>query len=202
MLRKTLLLAALVLLAAAPARAAENKALPPAAQFVQKLGDQALVELTDKGLSREARESRARSLLTRHFDIQTIGRFALGPAWREATEAQKKEYMRLFEDMIIKTYTSRFEEYSGQSFQVDGAREDGDRDYIVSSRIIQKGGPPVLVDWRVRKKEGSFKIVDVIVESISMSVTQRSDFSAVIQRGGGKVEALLDSLRKRKNGGK
>lgn len=199
---KHLLLALACVIALASPAAAENKPLSPPAQFVQKLGDQALVELTDKTLGRAAREARAHTLLTRHFDIQTIGRFALGPAWREASEAEKKEYMRLFEDMIVKTYTSRFEEYSGQSFQVDGMREDGDRDHIVNSRILQKGGPPVLVDWRVRKKDGSFKIVDVIVESISMSVTQRSDFSAVIQRGGGKVEALLVSLRTRKNGGK
>jgi phospholipid transport system substrate-binding protein len=195
----TLLAWTVSVLIAPPARAESPvAALSPAGQFIQKLGDQALMELTDAKLPRATREARARTLLNTYFDVPTIGRFALGTYWRVATDAEKAEYVGLFEDMIVKTYTTRFEGYSGQSFKVDGAREDGEKDSIVSSRIVQKGGPPVMVEWRVRKKNGGMKVVDVVVESISMSVTQRSDFSSVIQSKGGKVSALLDSLRARK----
>jgi phospholipid transport system substrate-binding protein len=99
----------------------------------------------------------------------------------------------------VQTYSRRFAEYSGQYFKVTGTLppQEGSNDTIVSSLILQQNGPPVSVDWRVRDKGGSMKIVDVVVENISMSVTQRSDFSAVIQQGGGKVEALLASLRQR-----
>lgn len=189
---------AAALFAAPAAYAADNRAMSPAAEFVQKLGDRALLQLTDKNLPRAEREKRARTILRDGFDVPTIARFALGPYWREATDAEKKEYMDLFENMIVQTYTTRFEDYSGQSFKVDGSREDDERNSIVSSRILQNGGPPVNIEWHVRKKEGGLKVVDVIVENISMSVTQRDDFASVIQGGGGKVSALIDSMRKKK----
>jgi phospholipid transport system substrate-binding protein len=170
-----------------------------AVQFVQKLGDKALSSLTDKELAPADREKKVRELLRGYFDVQAIGKFALGTHYRTATEAQRSEYMTLFEDMIVKTYAQRFSEYSGQTFQVGKAvkREEGSKNTIVASKILQTDGPPVNVEWVVRNKDGQMKIIDVIVESISMSVTQRSDFAAVIQRGGGKVESLLQSMRER-----
>lgn len=164
--------------------------------FVQKMGDKALTSLTGKDISDEVRSQRVRTLLRDNFDIKTIGRFVLGPSWRTASDAQKQEYMGLFEDMIVETYAQRFKEYSGQSFKVSSADTLSDRDTLVKSTITQVNGPPVSVDWRVRSKSGSLKVVDVIVEDISMSVTQRSDFSSVINSGGG-MDGLIQSLRKR-----
>lgn len=168
-----------------------------AAAFVQKMGDKALSSLTAKDLPAAERESRVRSLLRTNFDVATIGRFALGTYWKDATPEQRTKYMGLFEDMIVKTYSQRFAEYSGQKFKVGKVLESSARDSVVDSQIIQDGGPPVSVQWRVRSKEGQLKVVDVIVEGISMGVTQRSDFGAVIQSGGGKVDSLLTSLEKR-----
>lgn len=182
----------------APALSADAKVGSPASAFVEGLGNEALSSLTIKDIPTAERERRVRALLRKNFDLQTISRFAMGTYWKTATEAEKKEYQALFEDMIVKTYARRFEEYSGQQFKVAGALKVDEKDSIVSSQILQQDGPPVNVEWRVRAKNGQIKVVDVIVESISMSVTQRSDFGAVIQRGGGKVEALLASLRDRK----
>ena len=53
------------------------------------------------------------------------------------------------------------------------------------------------VDWRVRPRGDGLKVIDVAVEGVSMSVTQRSEFSSVIQRGGGQIESLLQTLRQR-----
>src|SRR3972149_5080414 len=92
--------------------------------------------------------------------------------------------------MIVQTYTSRLEDFSGQKLKVDGSIPAGDRDFIVVSQFVQQDGPPVNLEWRVRTKDGGLlRIVDVVVEGVSMSVTQRSDFSAVIQNGGGGVVA-------------
>lgn len=177
---------------AQPAQAAD------AAAFIDSLGQKALSSLTTPDLDQAEREKRVRGLLRSYFDIDVIARFTLGPAWRSATDAQKSEYVKLFEKMIVKTYAQRFSEYSGQQMKVGRATEASERDTIVASQIIQKDGPPVAVQWRVRKKGGDIKIIDVIVEGISMSVTQRSDFNAVIQNGG--MEALLKSLRERTGG--
>lgn len=178
---------------ALPATAAKTN--DPAAAFVQSMGNKALTSLTAKELSGPVRAQRVRSLLRENFDIKTIGRFVMGPAWRDATEAQKAQYLDLFEDMIVKTYSRRFSDYSGQSFEVTGANKISDKDSMVKSRITQKDGAPVLVNWQVRNKGGSMKVVDVLVEEISMSVTQRSDFAAVIQSGG--IDGLIKTLKER-----
>ncbi|MDY0008996.1 MAG: ABC transporter substrate-binding protein [Bdellovibrionales bacterium] len=179
-----------------PAAAMAQKKTDPAVAFVQKMGDAALTELTDKGLKGAEREKRVRDLLRKNFDVQTIGRAALGTHWRSATEAQRKEYLSLFEDMIVRTYAQRFGEYTGQQFKVNSSKPTTNaRDTIVSSQVIQQGGPPLLIEWRVRNNDGQYKVIDVFIENISMMITQRSDFDAVIQRNG--IDGLLDSLRKR-----
>lgn len=165
--------------------------------FVKHLGDTALMSLTENTISRAERENRVRKILNDNFDVKTIGKFALGTYWRTATEEEKTSYMKLFEDMVVTTYTSRFEGYSGQTLEVGEAVATG-KDLVVASKIVQKDGPAISIDWRLReKKEGGLRIIDVIVEGVSMSVTQRSDFSSVIQQGGGKISYLIDVLKKR-----
>jgi phospholipid transport system substrate-binding protein len=164
-------------------------------QFVQKLGDVALSSLTDKTMSRAVREQHVREILESSFDIAAIGRFAMGTYWRDASETQRSEYLGLFENSLVTTYTNRFEDYSGQTLKVNGFIASGDTDSIVSSQVVQKDGPSVNVEWRVRKVGSNFKIVDVVVEGISMSITQRSDFTSVIQRSGNSIDSLLASLR-------
>lgn len=192
----TFIMALFLFAAAVPGNAFAKGADSAAGQFVQHLGDKALTSLTAKGLPQRERAGRVRTLLRENFDITTIGRFVLGTHYREATDAQRNEYFKLFEDMIVETYTQRFAEYSGQSFKVLSTEPGGGSDTMVKSQIIQPNGPPVDVDWRVRDKGGQLKIVDVLVDSISMSLTQRDDFDGVIQAGGGKIDALLDSMHK------
>ncbi len=177
-----------------PASAATDMASPT--EFVQRLGDTALMSLTSKNLSRKTREERVRKILDDNFDITAIGRFAIGPYWRTATDAQRDDYMKLFEDLIVETYTNRFEAYSGQTLKVSGARASGRDDYIVESRVIQKDAAPIGLEWRVRKEDGHLRIVDVIVAGVSMSFTQRADFMSVIQNEGG-LNGLIASLQKR-----
>lgn len=198
-LSRRLMIVGMALALLLPAGAAmADKRDDAAVSFVQKMGDIALTELTGKNITGKEREGRVRELLRKNFDVNAIGRFALGKHWNAATEAQRKEYLSLFEDMIVRTYAQRFGEYAGQQFNVKSAKAISERDSIVNSQVVQKDGPPVAVDWRVRNNAGNLKVIDVFIENVSMAITQRSDFDAVIQRGGGKVEALLESLRQRK----
>lgn len=169
----------------------------PSESLIQQLGQDAIGFLSDKSMSDDARKREFRRLLLSNFDMKTIGRFALGRYWRGASLEQRNEYLNLFEDMIIDVYSERFSEYSGQNLEIVGSRADGKKDMIVRSLVVSGRGSDITVDWRVRQKnDGSYKVIDVIVEGVSMSVTQRSDFSSVIQRGGGNIEVLLDHLRK------
>lgn len=188
-------LPAVTLVAATPAQA--QQATQPASDFVQKLGDRAIATLADPKINDAQAIEIFRQLLNENFDIQTIGRFVLGRYWNTATPEQQQEYMKLFERMIVEVYAERFNQYAGETFKVTGAQPAGERDAIVASQVLRPSGPPVNVAWRVRNRDGNFKIVDVVVENVSMSQTQRSEFASLIENNGGRFEALLDALRQR-----
>lgn len=166
-----------------------------AKNFINRVAENGIGFLENKEITQERRIARFRELLRNSFDMKTIGRFALGRYWRTATDAQKKEYLDLFQTMVVDVYSRRFNDYEGQNVEIKDARADGKADVIVTSVIVSEDTPEVQVDWRVRFKKDHYKIVDVIVEGVSMALTQRSDFSSVIQRGGGKIDVLLDHLR-------
>lgn len=181
-------------------KAEANDALSLGSQsLIQDIAKRGIGFLSDKSLTQAKREGEFRKLLNDNFDMETIGRFALGRHWKTATDVQKKEYQKLFNEMIVRVYTARFKEYDGQTLEVKTSRKDGaNTDAIVNTVLVPKAGEQaVVIDWRVRQKNGKFKVVDIIVEGVSMALTQRSDFASVIQRGGGDVEALLATLRKK-----
>jgi phospholipid transport system substrate-binding protein len=166
-----------------------------AQNFIESMAQRALDFLGDPDMPMELKKTSFRKLLEESFDMNTIGRFSMGRYWRVSTKQQKQEYLTLFRERVIDVYSGRFSEYKGQKFETRGFRAEGTKDTIVHSFIVPDSGPEVQVDWRVRYKDGSYRVVDVIVEGVSMSVTQRSDFSSVIQRGGGNVEVLINHLR-------
>lgn len=169
--------------------------LDGARTFLQDLADQALAVLARQDISDEQAVEEAQRLLRTGFDLQTIGRFVLGRYWNTATDDQRREYMALFERMVLTTYTSRFNEYEGSTFDVSEARAINERDMVIASVLNRPGAPPLNISWRVRQRSDGFQIVDVSVEGVSMAVTQRNDFASVIQRNGGRFEALLQRLR-------
>ncbi|NTU77125.1 MAG: ABC transporter substrate-binding protein [Alphaproteobacteria bacterium] len=178
--------------------AVEAAAATPQGKFIQGLGDKAIAILANKSLSPDERSGQFRNMLRDTFDLITIGRFALGRVWNAATPDQQKEYMRLFEELVVKTYSDRFALYTGEGFRVRAVHPEGEKDFIVNSDITHPdGSPPTTVDWRVRQKGDKLGIIDVVVEGVSMSVTQRQEYAAVIQRNGGNIDGLLDVMRQR-----
>ncbi|MGB0749652.1 MAG: MlaC/ttg2D family ABC transporter substrate-binding protein [Magnetospiraceae bacterium] len=165
--------------------------------FIDGLARDAVAALADKSTDQKEREDKFRHLLRENFAVKDIGQFVLGRYWRAASDEQKTEYLDLFEDFIIQTYLQRFDSYSGEKLKVIGAvADDAKKDAVVSSELMRNAGqPPIRIDWRVRAPDGAFKIVDVVVEGVSMSQTQRSDFGSVIQRNGGKIDGLIQMLR-------
>ena len=168
-----------------------------AGNFITSLADKAIAALTEEGLSRDQRVARFRALLNENFAVRSIGRWVLGRYWRKATYAERSEYLKLFENLIVTSYVDRFERYSGETLTVTKTVVKKAGDVIVFSQITRSQGvKPVQVDWRVRVNKGQYKIVDVIVEGISMGQTQRSEFASVIRNNGGNVKGLLVELRK------
>jgi phospholipid transport system substrate-binding protein len=167
-------------------------------EFIEQLADTAVAALTVNDITRVERVRRFRKLLNDHFDVKTIGRFVLGRYWRKASKDERAEFLSLFEDLIVDTYVDRFAKYSGEDLSVTKTESTRDDDSIVYSSINRpSGGPPIGVAWRLRLRNGSYLIIDVMVEGVSMGQTQRSEFASVIRRNGGEVKGLLAKLRDR-----
>ena len=189
-------LAAAVLLSALgaqPAAASDD----PALTFIQGLGDQAISVLKDKANTTfEEREAAFREVMVRGFDIPIVARFVLGRHWKTASKEQRKEYRAIFVDFIVRVYASRFDSYGGELFTARSVINDESGDKIVRAQIVRpSGGDPIGVDFRVRKRDEGYKVIDVSVEGISMLHTHRVEFASVVNRKG--VDGLLGDLRAR-----
>ncbi len=196
---RSLVFIAAVLAIAAPAAPAKAVANPDdAAAFVKTLGESAIAVLTDPKADAAERRRRYRELLDNGFAVKTIARFVLGRYWRIATPDQRDEYLRLFREFVLETYTSRLDNYAGEEFKVTGAQPLDEKDTIVTTEIVSGDGPPIRVDYRVRKRKGEYKIVDVVVEGVSLITTQRQEFASIVNRDG--IEGLIALLRKKTSG--
>ncbi len=184
------------LVLSAPRDAVAGGAGDPAG-FVRAFGARAVAVLADQSLAPQARAEEFRQLLIERLDVARIARFTLGRYWRKATEEQRAEYARVFEDYIIATYARKLNAYSGETLAVDGVRDQDEKRALVTSRIVRAEGEPIMIEWRLRRTGVSWRIVDVTVEGVSLALTQRSEFAAVVRANGGRVEGLIEKLREK-----
>jgi phospholipid transport system substrate-binding protein len=183
--------------ASVPARAAGP---PDAAQFIDTLVGNATATLRDTSLAPPVREERLRVLLAQNFDMPRVARYVLGRYWTTASEDERKEFTNLFEQWVVRSYAARLAEYRDENVKVTGARAESDTGAVVSSQIVHTAGPPTRVEWRVRNNGGTYHIIDIDVEGVSLALTERDQIAAVIQRNGGTVAALNRNLADRVNG--
>ncbi len=189
----------LIVLATALTLAAGNAPAAPrtASEFVAWLGDQTVTVLRSADGDLDSREARFRDLLREGFDVPFIARFTLGPNWRRATPEQRSDYLGVFGEYVVQTYSSRLGGYTDEAMNIIAERRAGEKDSVVETEIVRPSGAPITVEWRVRVIEGEYRIIDIAIEGISMAVTKRSEFSAVVQSKG--IDGLIAALRVRAN---
>jgi len=176
-----------------PAVAAESKEAA-AKSLIESLGNQAVRILSDKSLSETQKEQQFDQFLDADFDMPRIARFVLGRYWRGATEAEQKKFQTVFRNYMVSSYSQKIGSYSGENIKINDAKSLNDKESLVYTLIERPQGPPIKLDWRVRQtSDGKSKIVDVIVEGVSMALTQRSEFASVAANKGG-VAGLITEL--------
>jgi phospholipid transport system substrate-binding protein len=188
------LLLATTALLAAPAGAADKTA-DEAKAFIENLAQQAISTVAQRDLSDSERNDRFRRLFVASFDLPQISQFVLGRYWRTATPEQQQDFIKLFQEMQVLNWAQRFKDYKGENLSVTNAGKD-DRGFTVDSLLNHPPAQPMPVQWKVHQAEdGQLKITDIVVEGVSMAITQRSDYNSMLQGNGGKVDALLTALR-------
>lgn len=177
-----------------PAHAAPSA--EDARALIEQVSSEVLTILSDQSRGDQQKFDDLVVLLEDPIDLDLVGRLILGRHWRTANEEQRREYLELFREYALANLASKLHLYRGQSFEVTGAKVVSDRDALVTSRILSQGEPPLQVDWRLRQlNDGDMVTIDLIVEGVSLIVTLRSEFSAVIERQG--FDGLLAELRQR-----
>lgn len=194
MLRRVFLAVVLLCVAGLPAHATPSEAAAKA--LIDGMASDAISVLSAPGRSETQVAAKFHAILKQNFNIDEISRFVLGRFWRTASPAQLADYQSLFEDYVVGIYANRFRQYSGETVSVIGSRVENGHVIVSSTINLTSGAKPVLVEWKVGDgPEGRPMVDDVIIEQVSMSITQRSEFSTIIQNGGGKVDVLISQLR-------
>jgi len=166
--------------------------------FIRGMADSAIVRLTDEAISRDERKVRMRELMDEYFFVPGIAQWVLGRFWRQASSDERDEYVVLFEELMVETYVDRFGTYNGETLEIVKTDVRSEKDVIVSSTLIRPSSPePIKVDWRVRAQGDVYKIIDIMVEGVSMGQTQRAEFASVIKSNDGDIAKFLVELRER-----
>jgi phospholipid transport system substrate-binding protein len=184
---------ALLVLFGFVAGAGRARAADDPAAFVADLGTRFLAVLTSP-LPQPDREKQFYGLIDEGFDTVAISRYVLGPYWDSATESQRQEFVLLFTRYMVQTFARSFGEWGALQLTAVSLQSNGPAGTLIGSRI---GGPKASarVDWRVRGSADGNRVVDVIVDGISLMTTQHQQFAAVLHRAEGQVEVLLRLLR-------
>ncbi len=196
--RRALLLAAagLPLVVIVPAT---GKSQGEPAGFIRQVADQALRILAARDRSEEERIAELERLLERATDLDLIAKLVLGSYWRKATPAQRQRYLELFRKMIRKQIAGNISRYDGQRIEIVGSHEIDDRDTMVSTLVHGVGNEaPYRVDWRVRRYNGRYLIIDVVAEGVSLLITKRKEFRDIVSSSG--IEGLLAAMAKKVEG--
>jgi len=139
-----------------------------------------------------------RTLLNETFDIPYIAEWVIGRNWKNFTELEQSKFTKTFKEIIVITWSRRFGDYDGQSLYVEQSNIDGKNGFLVQSYIIDKNGNKINIQWRLRMRSSGLKVVDIIVEGVSMAITYRQDYNSVMRRKGG-FDGLILRLEKQLN---
>ena len=167
--------------------------------FIHDLEKEAIASLTEPSKERPARVEAFRTLFNDKFAVQAIGRWVLGRNWRRASETERTEFLDLFEDLMVVMYVDRFENYAGEKLDILKTSPVDENRATVHTEIVRPDGAdgkPISVLWRVGRQEDVYKVLDVVVEGASMSITLQQEFASIVKQTG-SVAGLIEELRKK-----
>jgi len=166
-----------------------------AAEFVQALGSEAvLLQSAVRSGPAEDRIAVLRDLVRRGFNLKLTSQFVLGKFWHRATADQRAEFQDLFTEYLVNSYARHIGSYRTETLAIVASHPVGSKDVLVETSVESNDGATNPI-WRVRAKNGEYKIIDVSIDGVSLALTQRREFAAVINRDG--LDGLLDLLREK-----
>ena len=165
--------------------------------FVQSTVNRAS-DILSRNISKENKINELKKIAKDTVDIRGVGFYSLGQFRNEINDQQKKQYLDLFENYFLKSFSSRLSEYTNPKIDVQG-KETINKNYtIVNSILIATSDrPEVKIDWRVYTKNPENPLIrDLIIEGLSLARTQKEEFQSILNSNEGNIEGLFDTLKK------
>ena len=167
--------------------------------FVKEVTKEGIEQIINADVSMAEKNARFEKLFDTYLDLDYIGKFVLGRYWKTATEKQQKEFIAVYRDFNVKTWSKRFDEFKGKNFDFDGTSPSNSEGQIfVNTSVKMNEGAPVKVVWRV-KDGAKLKIVDIIIENVSLAVTARNEYTAYIKQAPNGLDDLIKDLKQKAN---
>lgn len=187
-----------VLMISAHAKAAVNAV--EAENFIKKVTQQGIEELINSGISEAEKQKRFTKLFNNDLDLDFIGKFVLGRYWKTSTPKQRTDFIDAYRKLNIQTWSARFNEFKGKHFEFLGTESSKSADQIfVNTQVPMDEGAPASVKWRVKETNGRLRIVDIIIENVSLAQTARSEYTAYIKKSPNGIDGLIADLQGKLN---
>jgi phospholipid transport system substrate-binding protein len=189
--RAVALAAALLVAGALSVRAAQTPS-----EVVTGTSEAVIAVLKQQGLSKTEKRTKIEDIVLRSMDFDTLAKLTMARNWSKLTPAQQQQFLEEFRRHLSATYGRRIDDYRNETVTVLGTREESRGDQTVKTRINRGGGTAdVLVDYRLRQTDGQWKIIDVVIEGVSLVSNFRSQFQELMAHGG--AEHLLAALKQK-----
>ncbi|MBO5443503.1 MAG: ABC transporter substrate-binding protein [Alphaproteobacteria bacterium] len=164
--------------------------------FVKKVTDEGITQIINADIPQKEKDARFEKLFNNALDLKFIGQFVLGRYWKTASNEQKKAFIDAYRDLNIKTWSQRFDEFKGKEFIFKGTTPSNSANQIfVNSLVPMDQGEPAKVVWRVKQTGDNFKIVDIIIENVSLAITARNEYTAYVKSAPGGINDLIKDLQ-------
>jgi len=163
--------------------------------FVQSTVNRAS-QILSEDLSKDQKIDQLKVIAKETVDIRGVGFYSLGSARKNLNESQKEEYLQLFENYFLKSFSSRLSEYTNPKIYVKGKKILNKNYTIVNSSLVATSErPEIKIDWRIYTKNPNNPLIrDLIIEGLSLARTQKEEFSSILNSNDGDIKYLFKAL--------
>jgi phospholipid transport system substrate-binding protein len=169
-----------------------------ARDLIQSMGETVIATLR-AGANKSQREALFREMYRRNFDNAGIAAWAAGRAFAAASDDERAAYLKTFEDYVVKAYAAQLQQYKGERLRVEKAETDGEY-VIVTSKLVDpdpRASREIEMKWRLLASGDRLVVSDVVIDKISMALTERRAFADWLRQRGDKLSGLTAKLREK-----
>lgn len=133
-----------------------------------------------------------RGVVVPHFDFERVSRRVLGKYWKRASEEQRRKFVAEFQTLLVKTYAIALASYEYEEIVYGPSRTRSEKEMSIRTEITRGSGPGIPVTYDLHLTNDDWKVYDVVVDGVSLSLTYRNDFRSLVRREG--LDALISRM--------